>query len=195
MTLDEKKTSLEKLNKKISICQKCSLGQSRTHTVPGEGVVDARIVFIGEAPGRNEDLKGVPFVGRAGKVLDELLLSILLNRSQIFILNILKCRPPQNRPPLESEVSACADHLDSQLKIIDPKVIVTLGNSATRHIFRKFDLPEFKIGDVVGKSYNIDLGGRKKTVIPLYHPAVAVYNSKKINDLKNDFKVLKQFLG
>ena len=126
----DKQKELDKIAKEIAKCQKCPLGQQRTKSVSGEGDPNTQIMFVGEAPGKQEDLQGKPFVGAAGKLLDELLLLIGLKRKDIFITNIVKCRPPANRDPLPQEIDACLHYLEQQIKIIQPKLIVTLGRHA-----------------------------------------------------------------
>jgi len=194
MELSEKQRKINDLRVKIAKCTRCSLHQTRTNTVPGEGDVDAKVMFIGEAPGKNEDLKGKPFIGRAGDIFDKLLNSVNLNRNQIYLCNILKCRPPGNRNPLSSEIAACVGSLDIQIKIVNPLVIGALGNFATTYIFQKFSIPEQKIGQVHGKIIEIDSDFGIIKVVPLYHPAVATYNVHKLPELIEDFQVFKKFI-
>lgn len=194
MSREEKKTRIEKLRSEIASCKRCSLHKTRTHTVPGEGDLNAKIMFIGEAPGKNEDLQGKPFIGRSGKVFDKLLESVGLTRNQIFLCNILKCRPPDNRNPLATEIHACTRNLDIQIKVIDPQVIATLGNFSTTYIFQKFNLALEKISAVHGQVIGVDTAFGHKKIVPLFHPAVATYNNSKLNVLLNDFCVFKQFL-
>ena len=184
--------SLEIIKEQISRCTKCSLYKTRNKPVAGEGCKNADILFIGEAPGRNEDLQGKPFVGRAGKILDTLLKTIDLKRNQIFIGNILKCRPTNNRNPLKNEIDACSDFLDKQIDLINPKIIVTLGNFSTQYIFKKFNLKEEKISKIHGKLFKTKDG--KLIIIPVYHPAVATYDPNKIFDLEIDFQTIKKSL-
>ena len=180
--------SLNELNNIISNCRKCDLYKTRTNTVPGDGNTQADIFFIGEAPGRNEDLEGKPFVGRAGKVFDELLETIHLKRRDIFIGNILKCRPPNNRNPYDEEIRKCTPYLDKQIDIINPKVIVPLGNFATLYIFEKFNIPKLKISSVHGKKFKINTVNGVLIILPLFHPAAVIYNKNKMPDMTNDFK-------
>jgi len=184
----------EKFNqttKEIQECKKCDLHKTRKNAVAGDGSKTADIMFIGEAPGRNEDLQGQPFVGRAGKILDKLLENIQLERNQIFIGNILKCRPPNNRNPLKSEIELCSHFLDEQIDLIKPKILVTLGSFSTNYIFEKFNIPAEKISKVHGKEFKIK---DDKIIIPVYHPAVATYNPNKIYDLEKDFETIKKNL-
>lgn len=193
MDLEEKRQKIEKLREQIAACTRCALHKARTNTVPGEGDVNADIMFIGEAPGRNEDLAGKPFVGRAGEVFDKLLNSIGLSRKQIYLCNILKCRPPENRNPLSSEINACVGSLDIQIKIVNPQVIGTLGNFSTAYIFEKFEMPQAKISAVAGKVIAVETPFGPKKIIPVFHPAVATYNIHKIDVLVNHFQAFKPF--
>ena len=195
MDKKEKKQHLERLKEKIEACQRCALYKTRLHVVPGEGNIDADIMFIGEAPGRNEDIQGKPFVGRAGNVFDTLLQVADLTRNDIYLCNILKCRPPGNRNPLDQEIKACVGSLDIQIKVVNPRIIGTLGNFPTTYIFEKFGLPFVKIGAVHGKVFSVQTTFGPKTVIPFYHPAVATYDPRKIDVLLNDFRVLRGLMN
>ena len=167
----------------IGDCHRCPLGDTRTCLVFGVGDPNAELMFIGEAPGKNEDLKGEPFVGAAGRFLDELLASIGLNRSQVYIANVLKCRPPSNRDPLSEEIATCTPFLAQQVRLIEPKVIATLGNFATRWLLDT----TAGITTLRGKLYHVE--GRQ--VVPIFHPAVALYDPRKRGDLFDDFKRLR----
>jgi len=193
MDIGQKQQKIQKLRDQISICTRCHLHETRTNTVPGEGNVDADIMFIGEAPGKSEDLKGKPFVGRAGDVFEKLLNSIGLTRDQIYLCNILKCRPPENRNPQASEINACVGSLDIQIKIVNPKVIGTLGNFSTQYIFEKFNIPPAKISSVAGTIIDVDTPFGPKKIIPLFHPAVATYNIHKTDLLMEHFQVFIPF--
>ncbi len=163
----------------VSTCSKCNLCKGRTKAVPGEGNPDARILFIGEGPGFHEDKQGRPFVGPAGQFLDELLASINLRRADVFITNVVKCRPPNNRDPLPEEIEACNDYLDRQIAAINPKVIVTLG----RYSMAKFFGNE-KISSIHGRA-------RKKDgyiCIAMYHPAAGLHQASLKDVIRNDFK-------
>ena len=173
---------MDKLRKEILNCKKCNLCKLRTNAVPGEGSIQSKIFFIGEAPGANEDKEGIPFCGRSGKLLDELLESINLKRNDVFITNIVKCRPPENRDPSENEIKKCSPYLKRQIKIINPTVICTLGRySASLFIKNR------KISEIHGKVFKLG----KYKVIPLYHPAVGLYNPNMKKILLEDFLVLK----
>ncbi|MEF3691463.1 MAG: uracil-DNA glycosylase [Candidatus Moraniibacteriota bacterium] len=185
-----KKEAMEKLNKEMRACRKCALREGCTQVVPGAGSAKAKIMFIGEAPGKNEDEKGVPFVGAAGKFLDEMLSSINLKREDIYIANAIKCRPPQNRDPLPEEKEICWEWLEKQIMIIKPKIIVTLG----RHSMNLF-FPEQKISEVHGKALRKEIPNLGKQVFfTLYHPAAALYNGGMRETLIKDFKKIPKVL-
>jgi len=182
--------NLEELSQQVKDCKKCHLHEQRANAVPGEGNKNADILFIGEAPGYNEDQQGVPFVGRAGKILDELLESVNLKREDIFITNIVKCRPPENRDPWPEEISTCTPFLEQQILLIQPKVLVPLGRFATKYLFKKYGLPEETISTVHGQKFEVGTLAGKVTIIPMYHPAVATYDPNKKPMLLNDFSIL-----
>ena len=165
------------------------------HPVIGEGSHYAKIMFVGEAPGKNEAATGRPFCGASGKILDELLESAGIKRSDVYITNIVKDRPPFNRDPLPDEIAAYGPFLDRQIEIIQPKAIATLGRYAMRYIMEKFGLAEKlePISKSHGKVFGAKTAYGKIKIVVLYHPAVAVYNAHTKNDLKRDFKVLKEF--
>ena len=185
---------LGQISAAIAACQRCRLAETRTKVVPGEGSHKAEVMFIGEAPGREEDLQGRPFVGRAGKLLDRLLAEIGIERSEAFIGNVLKCRPisseGKDRKPTEQEVSACSQFLDSQIEKIKPKVICTLGDTATQYILRKYGLKPDGISKIHGRVFE---AGKVK-IIPLYHPAAALYTYRLEKVMKDDFEKLKSIL-
>ena len=164
--------------------------------VIGEGSHNAKIMFIGEAPGKNEALTGRPFCGAAGKILDELLASIGIDRKEVYVTNIVKDRPPFNRDPLPEEIKYYGPFLDRQIEIIKPEVIATLGRFSMAYIMKKFGLEsELKsISAIHGKMFNAETSYGKIKIIPLYHPAVAIYNNSTKEALKKDFKVLKEFV-
>jgi len=183
----------EEINQAIQKCKKCDLYKTRTNSVIGEGAQEAEILFIGEAPGFNEDKQGKPFVGKAGKIFDELLKSVGLKRKEIYITNILKCRPPENRNPKQEEIRACTFYLDKQMEIINPKIICCLGNFATEFIMKKFNLKEKiqGISRIHGKVFSVNNLLGSVRIVPLYHPAVATYNPNMVGILKKDFEVLR----
>lgn len=161
--------------------------------VIGEGNLDADFLFIGEAPGKNESESGKPFCGASGKVLDQLLLHIGVKRSDVYITNIVKDRPPKNRDPKPKEIEQYAPFLDRQIEIIKPKVIATLGRFSMEYIMNRYGLQSEcdAISNVRGKIFDAKIGKTKVKVVPLYHPAVAIYNRKRIGELEKDFEVLK----
>jgi DNA polymerase len=171
----------------MSDCSRCALAQGRAHLVFGVGDPHAPLMFIGEAPGKNEDLKGEPFVGAAGALLDELLASIGMVRQQVYIANILKSRPPGNRDPLPDEIEACAPFLREQIRLVDPDVIATLGNYATRFMLGT----DKGITALRGHLFRRD--GR--LIVPIFHPAVGLYDPRKRPVLEDDFKRLAVVLG
>ena len=163
-------------------CQRCALGATRTRLVFGVGDPHASLMLVGEAPGKNEDLQGEPFVGAAGKLLDRLLAGIGLTRDRIYIANVLKSRPPGNRDPLPAEIEACTPFLREQIRLVDPTVIATLGNFATRFMLGRTE----GITRLRGRLFSVE--GR--LVVPIFHPAVALYDPKKVEVLEDDFKRL-----
>ena len=170
----------------IDSCHKCALGDTRTNVVPGAGNPRAKVMFIGEAPGKNEDLQGEPFVGAAGKYLNELLAIAGLSREDVYIANVLKCRPPSNRDPRPEEIQACTPFLREQTRTINPEYIVTLGNFSTKFIL-KTDVGITRLHGTLQRA------GRFK-VFPIFHPAAALYDSKKREALENDFATLGELL-
>jgi len=190
-----KEDDINKIIEMVNNCKKCDLWRTRKNPVFGDGSLVSKILFVGEAPGYNEDLQGCPFVGRAGKILDELLKSIGLQRDEIYIANILKCRPPDNRNPIKDEIIACTEFLNKQIEIIQPTIILPLGNFACSYIFEKFDLKYDKISNVHGKTFQINTLTGPILIIPLYHPAVATYNPNTKNTLLEDFKNIEDLLN
>ncbi len=186
------KEDMKNVTDSVNKCKKCELYKTRNKPVVGEGSLDSNILFIGEAPGRNEDNSGKPFVGKAGKIFDELLRSIGLQRNDVYITNILKCRPQNNRNPLNAEMEACTRYLTNQIEIIKPKIIVTQGNFATAFIFKKFSLKYDKISKIHSKVFEINSSHGIIKIIPLYHPAVAAYNPNTKTTLLKDFNVIKE---
>lgn len=178
--------SLEELQEHIGDCHRCALGDTRTRLVFGVGRGDAEVMFIGEAPGRNEDLKGEPFVGAAGQLLDELLGSAGLARRDVYIANILKCRPPNNRDPEPDEIDLCTPFLAEQISLIDPRVIVTLGKFATQFVLNT------AVGITQLRGRRHEVGGR--AVLPIFHPAAALYDQTKRQVLLDDFQRLRVLL-
>jgi DNA polymerase len=175
----------------IAGCTKCALAQGRTQVVFGVGSPDADLMFVGEAPGFHEDKQGAPFVGQAGKLLDTLLGRIGLEREAVYIANVLKCRPPGNRDPHPDEIESCEGHLFRQIELIEPKVVATLGNFATKLLSGK----PTGITRVHGAEQPTTLGGRRVLLYPLYHPAAALYTPAMLKVLEADFARLPELLG
>ena len=176
---------------RVSTCTKCALAQGRTQVVFGSGDPNSDLMFVGEAPGFHEDQQGVPFVGAAGKLLDELLAGIGLRRADVFVANVLKCRPPGNRDPMPEEIEACEGHLWRQIELIQPRVVATLGNFATKLLSGK----PTGITRVHGSEQETTLGGRRVLLYPLYHPAAALYTPKMLEVLQSDFRRIPELLG
>jgi uracil-DNA glycosylase len=184
-------TELTAFATEVAGCTKCRLAQGRTQVVFGVGDASADLMFVGEAPGFHEDQQGKPFVGQAGKLLDKLLASIGLEREQVYIANVLKCRPPGNRDPQPDEIEACEGHLFRQISLIEPKVVATLGNFATKLLSGK----PTGITRVHGAEQEATLGGRRVLLYPLYHPAAALYTPAMLKVLEEDFRRLPDLLG
>jgi uracil-DNA glycosylase family 4 len=191
MTTSEKILELNKIAAEINNFKGLDIAKAATRAVPGEGDPDAQIMFIGEAPGFNEDREGRPFVGQAGKLLEKTLRETLnMDRSQVYITNIVKFRPPDNRDPFPNEIEACRDWLDRQITVIQPKIIATLG----RFSMGKF-IPDVSISRVHGQSRFVDFGGSRYIVFPMYHPAAALRAGSMMQEFVSDFNKLKNLLG
>jgi uracil-DNA glycosylase len=190
MSDDDKQAQLDRVKKEIidkNICP--DLAAAATNLVMGDGNINAQIVFIGEAPGKNEDEQGLPFVGAAGKFLNEMLAQAGLQRSDVYITNIVKYRPPNNRDPFPEEKKAFWPYLLKQLQIIQPKVVITLG----RHSMEYF-LPDMKISQIHGQPKRIRFGDDKLVIVPLYHPAAALYNGSMRQTLIDDFLLVPKII-
>jgi len=189
---------IEKIADEVVVCIKCPLWKERRNAVPGEGDIDASVVFVGEAPGYWEDVKGLPFVGAAGKILNALLTKIGLPRDHVFITNVVKCRPPENRDPQPNEVETCTSlYLNRQIALIQPKIIVTLGRHSTAYILSKAGL-EIKASEGItqlhGKVIQTQFLNLPVSVIPMFHPAAVLHNPKYRDALAKDFDLLKNEL-
>ena len=184
-------TDLAAFAGEVAGCTKCRLAEGRTQVVFGVGDPSADLMFVGEAPGFHEDQQGKPFVGQAGKLLDKLLAGIGLARDQVYVANVLKCRPPGNRDPQPDEIEACEGHLFRQISMIEPKVVATLGNFATKLLSGK----PTGITRVHGAEQEATLGGRSVLLYPLYHPAAALYTPAMLKVLEADFARLPELLG
>jgi len=185
----DKLQKLEYVSRLIAKCQKCPLSKTATNPVPGSGSPDAKIVFIGEAPGFFEDQQGLPFVGNSGKLLDKLLSGIGIPRQDVFICNILKHRPPENRDPLPEEIKVCTPYLKAQLEILRPQIIVTLGRFALNYF-----LPLESISRIHGQIRKINWQGLDVNLIPLYHPSAGLRNGEMLRALETDFQKIDSFL-
>jgi len=177
---------LQQVASEVSVCTKCILHHSRKKAVPGDGPANAEIMFVGEGPGFYENEQGRPFVGAAGKFLEELLAGIGMRREQVFITNVVKCRPPANRDPLPEELAACSDYLERQIQAINPKVIVTLG----RYSMARF-LPNAKISDVHGQAMQV----KGRLIVPMFHPAAALHQPSLKPSVERDFARLPELIA
>jgi DNA polymerase len=175
----------------VAGCTRCALAQGRTQVVFGSGSPDADLMFVGEAPGFHEDKQGVPFVGAAGKLLSKLLDGIGLSRDEVYIANVLKCRPPGNRDPQPEEIESCEPHLWRQIELIQPKLICTLGNFATKLLSGK----PAGITQVHGREQHVTLGGNAVTLYPIFHPAAALYTPRMLQVLEEDFARIPDLIG
>ncbi|MGI8802999.1 MAG: uracil-DNA glycosylase [Solirubrobacteraceae bacterium] len=188
----ERRQALKRLYEQASACTRCpELAATRKSVVFGAGNADADLMFVGEAPGANEDIQGLPFVGAAGKLLEKLLTEIGLSRGDVFICNVLKCRPPGNRDPLPAEIENCRPYLREQVELIEPKVICTLGNFATK-LLRE---DPTGITRVHGRPEVRAIGGRSVRIFPIYHPAAALYTRSMLETLREDFARLPALLA
>lgn len=181
----EREDALAEINVQVRRCDQCPLYIGRTRAVPGDGPVTATIMFIGEAPGFHEDQQGIPFVGAAGRLLNELLAKANIDRDTVYITNVIKCRPPGNRDPRPDEVKACAPYLDRQIEVINPQVIVTLGRYSMAKAF-----PDEKISAVHGRPRKVG----NRTYFPMYHPAAALHQPSLRSLIEADFTKLRELL-
>jgi uracil-DNA glycosylase len=175
----------------VAGCERCALAKTRTQVVFGSGSPTADLMFVGEAPGFHEDKQGVPFVGAAGKLLSKLLEGIGLSRDEVYIANVLKCRPPGNRDPQPEEIEACESHLFRQIELIQPKLVATLGNFATKLLSGRPN----GITQVHGREQHVTLGGNEVTLYPIFHPAAALYTPRMLQVLEQDFARIPELLG
>ena len=178
--------ALAVLEDEVRVCTLCALSRTRIRAVPGSGDPNARVMIVGEAPGKNEDEQGVPFVGAAGQLLNKLLASIDIPREQVYITNIIKCRPPGNRDPLPDEVAACSPYLDRQVAMIHPAVILLLGRHAVQRL-----LPG---SDGISRIHGTLVERGDRAYVPLYHPAAALYNGFLVDTLQADFLKVRSYI-
>ena len=182
----KKEELLKQVTKVLGPCEKCRLFRTRIKVVPGEGDPESGIMFVGQCPGANEDKQGQPFVGRAGGLLDELLVLVGLQREKVFITNIVKCRPPENRDPMVDEVRACSPYLERQIQSVNPKLIITLGRFAS-----EFFIPDGKISKIHGVPHRV----KGRLIFPLYHPAAALRSGGVAEALRADFRKIPKVLA
>src|SRR5919201_4287938 len=190
MTAAERRERLVEVYREAAVCQRCPLAATRTKVVFGNGNADADLMFVGEAPGVEEDRQGLPFVGRAGQLLDELLAGIGLTRQDVWVCNTLKCRPPGNRDPQPAEIDACHPYLMRQVELIEPRVIATLGNFATKLLTGS----RAGITRVRGTPQVHEMAGRTVFLMPLLHPAAALRTPSLVETLRADFRSLAELL-
>lgn len=192
--MKDKEFLMKELEEKIKVCKACSLWKNRTNAVPGEGNIDAKIMLIGLGPGYWEDKKGRPFVGRAGKLLDELLESVGIKREEVYITNVVKCIPPNNKPT-DEQIQVCTNlYLKKQIDVISPKIIISLGEIATKWAFSRYGLRYTSMGKLHGKVFRINNIFGVLTIIPMYHPASALYNPQLRQTLFDDWKNIQHIL-
>ena len=187
----ERAAALREYAEETASCTRCALAKGRTHVVFGSGNPDAGLMFVGEAPGFHEDQQGLPFVGQAGKLLERLLEGIGLTRADVYIANVLKCRPPGNRDPVPDEIAACEPHLFRQIELIEPALVATLGNFATKLLSGR----PAGITRVHGQEQDVTLGSRRVLLYPLYHPAAALYTPSMLKVLEADFARIPDLLA
>ena len=187
MSAETAEIKLLEIAKEIVVCPRCELARTRTKAVPGEGNPNAQIMLIGEGPGWHEDQQGRPFIGAAGKFLNELLAIAGLDRESVFITNVVKCRPPGNRDPMPDEIAACAPYyLDRQIDVIDPAIIVTLG---------RFSMARWFPGEKISKIHGQPKRDGKRLIVPMYHPAAALHQSALRGAIEDDFAKLPKILA
>lgn len=186
--------TLQEIHERIRKCRRCRLSESRRNPVPGEGNEKAKVMFVGEAPGYWEDVKGRPFVGRAGKLLDTYLEDAGLRRKEVYITNVVKCRPPQNRTPWKDEIEACLPYLRKQIELIDPSVIVTLGNTAGETVFRLYGLKWRGITQEHGKIYRVSTVFGEKILLPMFHPAAVLRRRELGEEMRKGFARLGELI-
>jgi uracil-DNA glycosylase family 4 len=185
---------MDRLVAETRVCRRCRLWSGAKNSVPGEGNLDASLMLIGEAPGYREDIEGRPFVGAAGRLLDKLLASIALKRTDVYIGNVVKHRPPENRDPRPDEIMACVPYLDRQIQTISPKLIAPLGRHSTRYILSRVNTDFTVMTQTRGQIYEKAVLGVPVTIMPTFHPASALYNAKYRTFLEEDFQRIKTTL-
>jgi len=184
--LSQPQDSIRRVSSEVIVCRKCRLCGSRKNAVPGEGSENTKVMFVGEAPGEQEDIQGRPFVGSAGRLLTELLASVGLRREDVYITNVVKCRPPNNRPPRKDETSACKPYIERQILLLAPRVICPMGNSAIHSLIDS----EKSVTDLHGIPFEVG----NMTYFPMYHPAAALYTFQLRKVMEEDFRKLRGLL-
>jgi uracil-DNA glycosylase family 4 len=182
----DRAAALAQVAAEVRVCTKCELCRTRTQAVPGEGPASARVLLIGEAPGWHEDQQGKPFVGNSGKFLSDLLASAGVKREEVFITNVVKCRPPSNRDPMPDEIAACAEYLDRQIAIFDPEIVVTLG---------RFSMARWFPGERISKIHGQAKRDGSRMIVPMYHPAAALHQGALRPVIEEDFARLPKILA
>jgi DNA polymerase len=185
---------MQRIRDEVLGCRRCGLCDGRWNPVIGEGNLDAKVVFVGEAPGRREDETGRPFVGSAGQLLERLLGSVGLRRGDVYITNIVKCRPPNNRPPTPREIEACSPHLERQLAIIRPRIIAPMGNTAIGYMTSRLGLKSVRISAMHGRAIEAEAPLGRVALFSLYHPAAALYTKELEKIMEKDFAALGRLL-
>jgi DNA polymerase len=191
MDAADRERALQNYAAETALCDRCALAEGRTQVVFGAGDPDAELMLVGEAPGFHEDRQGLPFSGQAGRLLDRLLEGIELSRDDVYVANVVKCRPPANRDPMAEEIAACEPHLFRQVALVEPKVVASLGNIATRLLSGR----PHPITRVHGRAQRVTIASREVVLFPLFHPAAALYMPSMLELLERDFSRLPELLG
>ena len=179
-------SDFKKLKSDVETCTKCPLSKTRTNAVPGSGNVKSNVVLIGEAPGKDEDIQGIPFVGRSGKILTQTLTTNKISRDDVYITNLVKCRPPENRKPSDHEVEQCSEHLDTEIRLLKPSLVMLLGATSLKHILNKDQITKIRGKLIKGPSYSY---------LPTFHPAAIARNNNNRKFFSADIKKLRRFLN
>jgi DNA polymerase len=185
-----KVTEMSKINEQVERCNNCELCKKIRKKVMGEGNLDTFIVFVGEAPGAEEDKKGQPFIGKAGRLLDNLFEKVELSRNDVYITNLVKCRPPNNRRPYRTEIEECNNYLEKELEVVRPSILSPMGNTAVRYFNEKFGLGSKSIGEIHGTRYKLSTSWGLIDMVPLYHPAAAIYRRNLFSELLDDLSLI-----
>lgn len=192
--MKNKKACMKDLRERIENCDDCGLCEDVENRVPGKGSMNTGVIFVGEAPGAQEDRQGEPFVGQAGRLLDQLFEEVDLSREEVYITNIVKCRPPGNRKPYKKEIKECSKHLTKELDIIKPKIVAPLGNTALSYFMELFSMEDKIIGEVHGQCIGVTADWGSTLLVPQYHPAAAIYNRDLRPELVEDMGVISSLI-